>query len=435
MLERRQRAFLWLDGGGGFDETWSTGSLLALEPRVSLTFPGPGITELDKALGTVERIIRLRRSRGGNAGTGVALLLAYEALDQPRPIGRDGPTVPRIVAMEIDRSLRPTVDGRFLLTENLDVASRHDPSRSTEELVARLAEQTTSPAPRETRPARVCGRIKTSLGPEEYVRGVKRIKRHIERGDVYQANLCQHFTAPYRGNEWRLFEGLARAMPAPRSAFVRTPEFCIASVSPEIFLRGGPDGRIETWPIKGTRSRESNAAADRQAARDLLASPKDRAELLMIVDLERNDLGRVCRVGTISVKHLASLQSFSAVHHLVACVEGRLRDDVGVTELLRATFPGGSISGAPKIRARQILGEVEGSSRGFFTGALFWFGDDGTFDSSILIRTVVFAGGRVHLGAGGGIVADSDPEQEWHESTLKARGPAHALGFAPEEAR
>jgi anthranilate/para-aminobenzoate synthase component I len=281
----------------------------------------------------------------------------------------------------------------------------------------------------------VCGRVSSSLSPERYLRAVQRIKRHIECGDIYQANLCQHFTAPYRGDECRLFEDLSRSMPAPRSAFIRTPEYCIASVSPEIFLRGGPDDRIETWPIKGTRSRESDPAADDAAARELLASPKDRAELLMIVDLERNDLGRVCRVGSISVRHLASLRRFAAVHHLVACVEGRLRADASVSDILRATFPGGSISGAPKIRARQILREVEGSRRGFFTGALCWIGDDGTFDSSILIRTLVFAGGQVHLGAGGGIVADSDPEGEWHESNLKARAPAAALGFSPEEAR
>ena len=363
-------------------------------------------------------------------------MLAYEALDDPRPPNgarRAGP--PRIVAMQVDRSLRPIADGRYLLADNPDEGRGDDANRSAEEFIEQLAASASNSGVGELPAARVCGTVNSRLGRESYLQAVRRIKHHIECGDVYQANLCQHFTAPYRGDECRLFDELSRTMPAPRAAFVRTPEFCIASVSPEIFLRGGPDGHIETWPIKGTRSRHADSILDAEASRELLASAKDRAELLMIVDLERNDLGRVCEVGSISVRELGSLQSFATVHHLVACVEGRLRPDAGLSELLRATFPGGSISGAPKIRARQILDELEGSPRGFFTGVLCWLGDDGSFDSSILIRTLVFADGQVHLGAGGGIVADSDPEQEWHESNLKARAPAAALGFEPEEAR
>ena len=424
---------LWLDGSGGFDDAWSTGTLLAVRPSVSLTFPGPSMTGLDQALEAIEGVVRRRRRRGGTSATGVALMLSYEALDAPRLAAGAGATVPHIVAMQIDRSLRLIGDGRFLLTRSPDDACQDEAKRSDDELVDRLAVSVPDADVGRARPARVRGAVHRRLGPAQYQRAVRRIKHHIESGDVYQANLCQHFTAAYRGDECRLFDELSQTMPAPRSAFVRTPEFCIASVSPEIFLRGGPDDRIETWPIKGTRSRQTDPVLDGEAARELLASPKDRAELLMIVDLERNDLGRVCRVGSISVRELASLQSFAAVHHLVACVEGRLRPDASLSEVLRATFPGGSISGAPKIRARQILEEVEGSPRGFFTGVLCWLGDDGTFDSSILIRTLVFSGGRVHLGAGGGIVADSDPEQEWHESNLKARGPAAALGFAPED--
>ncbi len=153
----------------------------------------------------------------------------------------------------------------------------------------------------------------------------------------------------------------------------------------------------------------------------------------MIVDLERNDLGRVCRPGTVRTAELAGLRSFATVHHLVGRVEGRLRPGVGVEEILRATFPGGSITGAPKLRAMQILEELEPVRRNYFTGCLFWFGDDGGVESSILIRTLVFSRGVALLGAGGGIVADSDPEQEWLESNHKARALANVLGFDPAE--
>jgi para-aminobenzoate synthetase component 1 len=166
----------------------------------------------------------------------------------------------------------------------------------------------------------------------------------------------------------------------------------------------------------------------------LLSSEKDRAELVMIVDLERNDLGRICRTGTVRVDPGIGLRSFPAVHHLVACVSGELLPDVGWLDLLAAAFPGGSVTGAPKRRAVRILQELEPVDRGYFTGSLFWFGDDGSMDSSILIRTATFTRQRAWLGAGGGVVADSDPEREWQESNDKARAPAEALGFVPEQA-
>jgi para-aminobenzoate synthetase component 1 len=270
--------------------------------------------------------------------------------------------------------------------------------------------------------------------------------RHIARGDIYQANLCQRFEADYRGDELALYRRLREATPAPRSAFLETECFALLSLSPEAFLRMTPPDLVETFPIKGTRPRGKTPAADHGAARELLESPKDRAELLMIVDLERNDLGRVCRTATVHTHELAALRSFSAVHHLVAHVAGRLRPEIGIDDLLRATFPGGSITGAPKLRAMEILRSLEPVRRDYFTGSLFWFGDDGSFDSSILIRTLVLSknparagtgdrsAGRASLGAGGGIVADSEPLGEWHESNHKARALARGLGFDPEEA-
>jgi para-aminobenzoate synthetase component 1 len=275
----------------------------------------------------------------------------------------------------------------------------------------------------------------TSLPREEYLSAVRTLKRHITRGDIYQANLCQQFRLGCSGDELELYRELATRAPAPRSAFFDTGRVRLVSVSPETFLTLDASGRIATHPIKGTRPRGASEAADREQRESLLRSPKDHAELLMIVDLERNDLGRVCRTGSVRVTGLAALRSFATVHHLVASVEGRLEPGIDMVDLLRASFPGGSITGAPKLRAIELLAGVEPVRRGWFTGSLFWFGDDGTTDSSILIRSLVLRDGRAWLGAGGGIVADSDPEEEWRESNHKARALAEALGFDPEEAR
>jgi para-aminobenzoate synthetase component 1 len=208
----------------------------------------------------------------------------------------------------------------------------------------------------------------------------------------------------------------------------------LASCSPETLVDVQPTGRVETWPIKGTRPRGATAEADERARRELLGSAKDRAELLMIVDLERNDLGRICHIGSVETPATAEPRTYPEVHHLVGHVRGQLRPEVGAAGILDAVFPGGSITGAPKLRAIEILETLEPVPRSFFTGSLFWFGDDGTTESSILIRTVVFAGDTALIGAGGGIVADSDPEAEREESNHKIRALAHGLGFDPGEA-
>jgi aminodeoxychorismate synthase component I len=277
-------------------------------------------------------------------------------------------------------------------------------------------------------------RPRTSLPRDDYLRAVGTVQHHIVRGNIYQANLCQRFSVGYEGKPLDLFDELSASTAAPHSAFIRTPDFSIASLSPETFLRMRSTAELETWPIKGTRPRGGTDESDLAAASELQSSAKDRAELVMIVDLERNDLSRVCEPGTVRVSELARLRSYATVHHLVAGVHGTLRDDVDVEALVRATFPGGSITGAPKLRAMEILHGLEPVRRGFFTGSLFWFGDDGSLDSSILIRTLVFNGRQAFLGAGGGVVADSDAEQEWRESNHKARALAAALGFDPEEA-
>jgi para-aminobenzoate synthetase component 1 len=215
---------------------------------------------------------------------------------------------------------------------------------------------------------------------------------------------------------------------------VEVPGLALASASPEVFVDVDASGRIETRPIKGTRPRALTPADDERAAAALLASAKDRAELVMIVDVLRNDLGRVARIGSVEVLELSSLRSYAAVHHLVARVVAELRTGVTPAELLRSVFPGGSITGAPKQRAVELLREIEPCPRGFYTGCLFWFDDDGSMASSILIRSAIVTGGFAQVGAGGGIVADSDPEAEWSEANAKARALTRALGFEPEEA-
>jgi para-aminobenzoate synthetase component 1 len=208
----------------------------------------------------------------------------------------------------------------------------------------------------------------------------------------------------------------------------------MASLSPETFVVS--DGKkIQTVPIKGTRPRYENPEQDRAAAAELLASEKDRAELLMIVDLERNDFGRICRTGSVSVTELATLRSYSNVHHLVAKVHGELRHPFEFSRSLAAIYPGGSITGAPKVASMRLLEQLEPLRREWFTGSLFWCGDDGSIDSSILIRTVQFTQDEALIGAGGGVVIDSEPEREWKESNHKVRGLTQTLGFDPQEAR
>jgi para-aminobenzoate synthetase component I len=262
---------------------------------------------------------------------------------------------------------------------------------------------------------------------EDYLDGVKRIKEYIAAGDVYQVNLAQRFAGEWRGDASLLYARLRATTPAPHGCFLRTSFGHILSCSPERFLRLD-GGRVETRPIKGTRPRGRNASEDSRLAEELRGSAKERAELLMIVDLERNDLGRVCRPGSIEVSDLYRIEVHPTVFHLVATVSGRLRDECDVFDLLRATFPGGSITGAPKIRAMQIIEELEPASRGVYTGAIGYVGFDGRCDFNIAIRTVVLEGHRASYHVGAGIVWDSDPESEYEETL--AKGQALQRAFA-----
>ena len=230
-----------------------------------------------------------------------------------------------------------------------------------------------------------------------------------------------------------LYGRLRSVSPAPFGAYLDAGDVEVLSSCPERLLRVA-GATLETRPMKGTRPRGATPEEDERLARELLRSPKDAAEHVMIVDLERNDLGRVSQVGSVCVSEFAALESFAQVHHLTSTVVGRLRPDVGLAELLRAVFPGGSVTGAPKIRALEIIDELEPTVRGVYTGAIGYISADGQIDLSTAIRTITLAGGVAHMHVGGAIVYDSDPQAEYIETLDKARGMARALGVRlPDE--
>jgi len=295
--------------------------------------------------------------------------------------------------------------------------------------VRRLAELVAQAGGREARPSVMpAARARTSDG--DYRAAVLRVQDWIRAGDVYQVNLARRLDhAPVEAALLPdLYACLTRTSGAPFSAWLDTPPITVLSSSPERFLR--VEGRtVETCPIKGTRPRGRTPLEDRQLAKALLASEKDRAEHLMIVDLERNDLGRVSRIGSVSVPRLLELRSYANVHHLVSSVRGELREPGDWTALLAATFPGGSITGAPKLRAMEIIDTLEPVRRGVYTGAIGCFDAAGGIDLAIAIRTAVARERGLHLHLGGGIVADSDPDDELRETRHKGSAFAR-LGLA-----
>jgi para-aminobenzoate synthetase component 1 len=262
---------------------------------------------------------------------------------------------------------------------------------------------------------------------ERYLAAVARIREYIAAGDVYQVNLSQRFHARTDAPPFGVYRALRAASPAPYAAYLRFGHRALLSSSPEQFLelRGRT---LVTRPIKGTRRRGGSPEEDARLARELSDSPKDDAELAMIVDLERNDLGRVCEFGSVKVPAPKVLERHPTVLHLSATVEGRLRAGLDAVDVLRATFPGGSITGAPKIRAMEIIDELEPTRRAFYTGAIGALGFDGSMNLSVAIRTVLADGPDYYFQAGGGIVADSDPAAEYEESLTKAAAMARALG-------
>jgi para-aminobenzoate synthetase component 1 len=269
--------------------------------------------------------------------------------------------------------------------------------------------------------------LRSSFTHRDYLEAVGRVREYIFAGDIFQANLSQRFEVPLRESPWAFYSRLRRRNPAPFAAFLETRDASVVSASPERFLHVDRSGVVETRPVKGTRPRGVGPEHDAALGQALAESAKDRAENLMIVDLMRNDLSRVCAPGTVRVSELFSLERYATVHHLVSTVVGHLEPGYDALHLLRAAFPGGSITGAPKLRAMEIIAELEPSQRSVYCGSIGYFSVTGDLDTSIAIRTAVVRDGRVYFSAGGGIVADSDPEQEYRETLDKARALIDAL--------
>jgi anthranilate synthase component 1 len=265
--------------------------------------------------------------------------------------------------------------------------------------------------------------------PNRFLESVEKAQRYIAAGDIYQANLSRRWTAELdslvTGSD--IYAALCDANPAPFAGLVRWRDVEIISSSPERLLEVS-DGVAQTRPIAGTRPRSDDDAHDESLSTELFSHPKELAEHVMLIDLERNDLGRVCHAGSVEVDEMMVLESYSHVHHIVSNVTGRLRDDVMPGEAIAAVFPGGTITGCPKVRCMEIIAELEAGPRGAYTGSFGYLNLDGSMDLNILIRTMVKKGNSITLRAGSGIVADSNPDSELAETRAKAKGMLRALG-------
>ncbi len=272
-------------------------------------------------------------------------------------------------------------------------------------------------APGETSPVSSAS-FQSNFTREQYCRAVEKAKEYIGAGDIYQVNLSQRFQTRFDGNAYELFRVLFSLNPSPFSAFMQCGEFQIVCSSPERFLYRQGD-RVETRPIKGTRPRGKNSEEENRILEELLGSEKDRAELLMIVDLLRNDLGKVCNTGSVTVEEPRRIERYENVFHSLAIISGKVSSSIHPLDCLVACFPGGSVTGCPKIRAMEIIDEIETVPRGLYTGSLGYIGFDNSMDLNILIRTAVVQGNRLSFHVGGAIVADSDPGEEFEETLYK----------------
>ena len=425
----------WRDG-----QTLGAATFMGFAPGAQLILDHAGVATLDE-----------RGARRRLAGDPLAAIERFVADGTPPPAAPDAPSTVGFFAYDLAGSIEPRIrprrDGACALP--LAYLARYD---AVVELLPPEA------APAQQRPARVrihgagaaarrCAdrlraialaeatRLPRPASTSEIVEApradlhadaVRRALAYIAAGDVYQVNLAQRFRVRSGDRPGDVFLRLRAAQPVPFASFLEYGGYSVLCGSPERFLRVRGSA-IETEPIKGTRRRGHDTAADAALRTALAADGKERAEHVMIVDLERNDLGRVCKTGSVGVPSLMRVESFATLHHMISTVRGILRDDVGLADLLRATFPGGSITGAPKIRAAQVIAELERAPRELYTGALAWFRGPRDFDSAIAIRTAVASGGVYTYHAGGGIVADSDPEREYRECLLKAEPFLRAL--------
>ena len=308
---------------------------------------------------------------------------------------------------------------------NLGIANR------SQQVLRDIVKKASSHGRQETSPVSF-GPLRSNFSKSSYISAVNKAKRYIKSGDIYQVNISQRFQTSITGDPFDLYLRLRNCSPAPFAAYLDCGDVTILSSSPERFLYKNGN-YIETRPIKGTRPRGADASEDLRLARELMDSGKDMAEHIMIVDLERNDLGRICRYGSVAPTESTIIERYANVFHLVSTVAGKLKEGVGPIDCLLATFPGGSITGAPKIRSMEIIDSLESVRRSIYTGAIGYVGFDGNMDTSIVIRTFIAKGKELYFQVGGGIVADSDPENEYEETLHKAAGLMQALGIESKD--
>ena len=417
---------VFLDGGQ-HHPAQSRYDIIAAQPFVRLVTRG-NLTEIHAdaiELSREDPFALLRRYLEMDAGCGGELpfcggAIGYFGYDLARrleslpAVAEDAEKIPEMVIGIYDWAV--VVD--HLERRSWLVGQGRDPDTDIRwnDLVRRFSEL---PPERPRVPFRITSPVASNMTRESYGRAFRRIHEYIENGDCYQVNLAQRFAASASGDPWLAYQALRVINPAPFSAYLGTPYVQILSASPERFLRV-EQGRVETRPIKGTRPRAGHSRLDAELAEELRNSEKDRAENVMIVDLLRNDLSKNCTLRSVMVPKLFDVESFATVHHLVSTVTGQLRPGRDALDLLRGCFPGGSITGAPKLRAMQIIEELEPHRRGVYCGAIGYIGFDGNMDTNIAIRTLVYSAGTVRFWASGGIVADSRLEDEYQETFDKA---------------
>ena len=449
---------MWLDSARHHEVTgrWS---LVGCEPWLTFTARGDRLQMTTSATTRVWRghpleglrhLLRTYRAPAVAAPHGRAIglmgFLSYdlnrwiERLPAPQPSGSRAPEM-----LWFGMKTMILADHRQRCGWLLSVADPHrEPRvarRDAREAMRRVEQRLSASAAPEPAEPRAMARVEATSTQAEFEAMVSRALEHIRAGDVFQANVSQRFTAPWPGQAWPLYEALRRVNPSPFACFLSSDELSVVSCSPERLVRV-QDGHLETRPIAGTRPRGATPEDDVLNGLELLLSEKERAEHIMLVDLARNDLGRVCDIGTVGVGELMTLEEYSHVIHIVSDVAGRLRQGVDAVDIIRAVFPGGTITGCPKVRCMEILRQLEPVARGLYTGSLGYLGFDGTLDLNIAIRTMVIEQGRVSFHVGAGIVADSDPEREYHETLAKAEALLSALravsptaGAAHESAR
>ena len=431
----QQRGFWWLDSaqaGAPLGRFSFAGADPAPLPRIGAA-PDP--------LAALRALLPSARARVACADAessalpfvgGVVTGLAYElgARFERVPVAHDDSPLPLdSFALHVDRLFACDHSNAQLWAVALCSAATE---REAAETARAAACELAASAPRaqwreaQARP-RALGAVRRGFDAQEHAKAVALIRERIADGALYQACLTHRIEAPFDGDAFAYYCALREANPAPFGAFIALPEGAIACSSPERFLKLDGARWLETRPIKGTRPRGRDAAVDRAEAAALRASEKDRAENLMIVDLARNDLGRVCELGSVHVPELFAVESYATVHQLVSTVRGRLREELDALDAIRAAFPPGSMTGAPKLAAMALLARIERARRGLYAGALGYLDARGGCDLAVVIRSGFLAGGRIALHTGGGIVADSDAAAEWVEAEAKA---AALLGAA-----